>query len=208
VPAGSEGTECGQCSSQRLSHHKRNRTASPTQGGRSVVATPVSCRRLSLKRRFGGITIPSAMSENTSRAFVTLVIFVSVVTGIFAASVPSVTVEKPKARTTTGGHCRILSGGTLSGSWGPDALPTLSFVVGPQSVMADQFGANKTKYTGPGKYPNVIVAVYLGKTAREDVYGGLGTVVMNPDGHTGTFLLNDGSASGHFDCGLPPKKPD
>jgi hypothetical protein len=37
VPARSEGTECGQRNSQRLSHHDWNcRTASPTRGGRSV----------------------------------------------------------------------------------------------------------------------------------------------------------------------------
>ncbi len=72
--------------------------------------------------------------------------------------------------------------------------------------MADMMHANKGKYSGPGKYPNVIIAVYLGKTALEDTYAGLGTVTLNADGHTGSFALNNGSASGHFDCGQPPKR--
>jgi hypothetical protein len=33
---------------------------------------------------------------------------------------------------------------------------------------------------------------------------GLGTVIINSDKHSGTFTLNDKSASGHFDCGAPP----
>ena len=43
--------------------------------------------------------------------------------------------------------------------------------------MADAMHANKGRYTGPGKYPNVIIAVYLGKTALDDIYAGLGAVV-------------------------------
>jgi hypothetical protein len=33
---------------------------------------------------------------------------------------------------------------------------------------------------------------------------GLGTVIINADKHSGSFILNDKSASGHFDCGAPP----
>ncbi|HWX53847.1 MAG TPA: hypothetical protein VN176_04570 [Verrucomicrobiae bacterium] len=123
-----------------------------------------------------------------------------------AASQPTVTIDKPKSRTVTGGACRILSDDTFSGNWGPAALPTLAFTIGPGSAMADQMHANKAKYTGPGTYRNEIVAVYLGKTALEDSYMGLGTVLINADGHTGTFTLNNGSAAGHFDCGLPPAR--
>jgi hypothetical protein len=135
----------------------------------------------------------------------------SIVGGAFAifctAAQPSVTIEKPKARTVASGGCRVLSDGTFSGTWGPSALPTLAFTIGPGSTMADQMHANKAKYTGPGRYPNEIVAVYLGKTALEDSYMGLGTIVIAADGHSGTFALNDGSASGHFDCGSTPSRP-
>ena len=126
--------------------------------------------------------------------------------GTGAVAQPTVTIEKPKPRTVTGGFCRIVSDGTLSGVWGPTALPTLAFTIGPGSAMADQLHANKTKYTGPGRYTNEIVAVYLGKTALEDSYLGLGAVVIAADGHSGTFALNDGSASGRFDCGAAPSQ--
>jgi hypothetical protein len=122
------------------------------------------------------------------------------------SSQPTVTIDKPRSRTVTGGVCRILSDGTFSGNWGPSSLPTLAFTIGPGSTMADQMHANKAKFTGPGKYPNEILAVYLGKTALEDSYMGLGTIIINADDHTGTFTLNDGSAAGHFDCGLPPTR--
>ena len=134
-----------------------------------------------------------------------------IVSGAFtilcSAAQSSVTIEKPKARTVASGGCRIRSYGTFSGVWGPSALPTLAFTIGPGSSMADQMHANKAKYTGPGRYPNEIVAVYLGKTALEDSYIGLGSVVIASDGHSGTFALNDGSASGHFDCGTVPARP-
>jgi hypothetical protein len=121
-----------------------------------------------------------------------------------AASQPTAVIEKPKSRTVTGGFCRILSGDTFSGNWGPSSLPTLALTIGPGSTMADQMHANKAKFAGPGAYKNEIIAVYLGKTALEDSYMGLGTVVINADKHSGTFSLNDHSAAGHFDCGMPP----
>src|SRR5689334_1947269 len=121
-----------------------------------------------------------------------------------AAPQPTVTIEKPKARTVTGGGCRLTTAGTFGGTWGPSALPTLAFTIGPESAMADAMHASKARYTGPGSYKNEIIAVYLGKTALQDSYMGLGTVIINADGHTGKFVLNDGSAAGHFDCGAPP----
>jgi len=122
-----------------------------------------------------------------------------------AAPQPAATIDKPKSRTVTGGFCRILSNNTFSGNFGPNSsLPTLALTIGPGSAMADALHANKANFTGPGTYKNVIIAVYLGKTALEDSYMGLGTVVINADKHSGTFTLNDKSASGHFDCGVPP----
>jgi hypothetical protein len=72
--------------------------------------------------------------------------------------------------------------------------------------MADAMHANKAKFTGPGRYPNEIIAVYLGKTALDDSYGGLGTIVLSADGRSGTFELNDHKAAGHFDCGAAPSR--
>jgi hypothetical protein len=122
-----------------------------------------------------------------------------------AALQPTATIDKPKSRTVSGGFCRILSNDTFSGNFGPSSsLPALALAIGPGSAMADQLHANKAKFTGPGTYKNEIIAVYLGKTALEDSHMGLGTVVINSDKHSGTFLLNDKSAAGHFDCGGPP----
>jgi hypothetical protein len=126
--------------------------------------------------------------------------------GVAAQPPPTVTIEKPKPLTVTGGLCRILSNDTFSGNWGPSPLPTLALTIGPGSAMADAMHANKATFTGPGRYENEIIAVYLGKTALEDSYGGLGTVTIAADGHTGTFTLNDGKAAGRFDCGAVPSR--
>jgi hypothetical protein len=52
-----------------------------------------------------------------------------------------------------------------------------------------QMHANKAKFTGAGTYRNEIIAVYLGKTALEDSYLGLGTVIIHTDKHSGTFNI-------------------
>jgi hypothetical protein len=109
----------------------------------------------------------------------------------------------PKARTVNSGYCLNDHQGTLGGVFGPSTLPPLAFTIGPRSAMADQMHASKAAYTGPGKYRNVIVMVYLGKDALHDTYGGLGTVTVAADNRSGSFLLNDGSASGTWDCGRP-----
>jgi hypothetical protein len=119
----------------------------------------------------------------------------------------SVTIEKPKARTLKGGTCRILNDGTFLATYPPDALPTLAFSIGPKATMAAEMHANLAPFKGPGTYKDEILTVYLGKTASDESYGGLGTVTINPDGHTGGFTTNDGKASGHFDCGAVPTKP-
>jgi len=124
------------------------------------------------------------------------------------AAAVSATIVKPaaKARTVTTGTCRILGDGTFMASWGPDKLPTLSFTIGPHAAMSDEMHASKVPFTGAGHYANIILTAYLGATALADSYGGLGTVVFNADGHSGTFVTADGKASGRFDCGTPPKK--
>ena len=118
------------------------------------------------------------------------------------------TIQKPKTLTVTGGRCLLKADGTLGINIGPNAaMPTLAFTIGPGAFMADQMHANKAKFAGPGKYVNEIVALYLGKTALEDHYIGLGTVTVAADGRSGTFALNDGKAAGTFDCGAAPATP-
>jgi hypothetical protein len=122
-----------------------------------------------------------------------------------SAAKVNATIEKPKPRSATNGFCRILSDGTLTASWGRSDLPMLGFTIGPKAAMATEMHASTAPFAGPGRYPNEIIAVYLGSTALVDSYGGLGTVTFNADGHSGTFKLNDGKAAGRFDCGAPPK---
>jgi hypothetical protein len=110
-------------------------------------------------------------------------------------------VARPKARSVTGARCVNFHEGTLGGNFGRTDLPLVAFTIGPKSAMADQMHASKAKFTGPGSYRNVIVMVYLGKTALEDMYGGLGTVTVNSDWRTGSYTLNDGTSAGTWDCG-------
>ena len=125
-----------------------------------------------------------------------------------AGAQAKVAIEKPKTLTASGGHCLLKANGTLGVNIGPNAaMPTLALTIGPGAFMADQMHANKAKFAGPGRYDNEIVAVYLGKTALEDSYVGLGTVTVAADGKSGTFALNDGKAAGSFDCGAAPTKP-
>ena len=125
-----------------------------------------------------------------------------------AGAQANATIQKPKTVTATGGRCLLKADGTLGVNIGPNtSMPTLAFTVGPGAFMADQMHANKAKFAGPGKYVNEIIAVYLGKTALEDSYMGLGTVTVAADGRSGTFALNDGKAAGTFDCGAAPTKP-
>jgi hypothetical protein len=123
--------------------------------------------------------------------------------GRATAQAPSATatIDKPKALTVSSGHCLKRSDGTLGAVFGPDALPPLAFTIGPGSAMADAMHASKVPFTGPGLYKNVIVMLYLGKTATQDAYGGLGSVTVSADGKSGTFVLNDKSASGRWSCG-------
>jgi hypothetical protein len=121
---------------------------------------------------------------------------------------PTATIQKPKALTVTGGRCQMKEDGTLGVNIGPNAaMPTVAFTIGPGAFMADEMHANKAKFTGPGKYANEVIAVYLGKTALQDSYIGLGTVTVAADNKSGTFALNDRKAAGTFDCGAAPVKP-
>jgi len=156
-----------------------------------------------------GPSMAVPMTTGSTPATIAVMIQHIVLTALVAASLAATaTIQKPKARTVTGGVCRLAADGTLGGNFGPNAsLPTLAWTIGPGAAMASQLHANVAKYAGPGSYANEIIAVYLGKTALEDSYLGLGTIVIAPDGKSGTFALNDKSASGTFDCGAVPARP-
>ena len=132
----------------------------------------------------------------------------AVATALAWSAQPTATIQKPKVLTVTGGRCQMKADGTLGVNIGPNAaMPTVAFTIGPGAFMAEQLHANKAKFTGPGTYVNEIIALYLGKTALEDSYIGLGTVTVAADGKSGSFALNDGKAAGTFECGAAPAKP-
>jgi len=137
-----------------------------------------------------------------------VLIAVAVAVVPLAATPPTATIQKPKAQTVSGGICRLTTDGTTLGvNIGPNAaLPAVALTIGPGSAMADQMHANKAAFAGAGRYANEIIALYLGKTALDDSYMGLGTVTIAADGKSGSFALNDGKAAGTFDCGAPPSK--
>lgn len=135
------------------------------------------------------------------------VVVLAMLVAAAAAASPTATIRKPTPRTVTGGRCLLGADGTFGGNFGPNAsLPVLALTIGPGSAMADVMHANKTKFAGPGRYTNEIIAVYLGKTALDDTHIGLGTVVIAADGKSGTFVLDDNSAAGTFDCGAVPTR--
>jgi hypothetical protein len=138
----------------------------------------------------------------------TFSIVMAAIVALLVAAQPTATIQKPKAQTVTGGICRLTEdGSTLGVNIGPNpAMPALALTVGPRAAMADAMHANTAKFAGPGQYKNELMALYLGKTALEDSYLGLGTVTIAADGKSGTFALNDGKAAGTFACGAPPVK--
>src|SRR5947209_1342041 len=84
--------------------------------------------------------------------------------------------ERNEMATVSGGMCRVTADGVLGVNVGPNPqLPTLALTIGPAPRSATMH-ANMAKFTGPGTYANEVITVYLGKTALEDAYLGLGTV--------------------------------
>jgi hypothetical protein len=108
---------------------------------------------------------------------------------------------KPAGRGVNGARCLNDHQGTLGGVFGRSELPLLAFTINPPESVARMMGTSKVKFTGPGTYKDVGVMAYLGKTALEETYGGLGTITVNADWRSGTFSTNDGKTSGTWDCG-------
>jgi len=112
--------------------------------------------------------------------------------------------EKPTAQTVSGGQCRLDEKKTTLGAafpGAPDAKkPYLTFSIGPATFMAQETHASMSPYHGPATYSDVLMSGNDGSS-----FAGLGTVKINADAKSGTFALNDGTASGTFDCGTTPR---
>ncbi len=120
------------------------------------------------------------------------------------AAVPSqagARIEAPFKREIAGAQCYSGSG-KYAGDVGfvfPDrSTRALAFTIGP---LRDGYspGQDRNKpYSGPGRYTNIGIS---GKAESGKTSAGFGVVTVNADEQTGTFRLNDGSASGSWNCG-------
>jgi hypothetical protein len=116
-------------------------------------------------------------------------------------------IDKPFQAQITGAQCVYVPSshpGFAGFLFPPDApnptSATLGFTLGPNPQVG-QDAAHNPPYTGPGHYAHIILA---GSTPDgKQSFGDFGTVIINADKQTGTFVTDDGTASGSFDCGFP-----
>lgn len=79
----------------------------------------------------------------------------------------------------------------------------LSFTIGPLRDGMSPGQENNRPYSGPGKYTKIGIN---GKAANGKRFFGYGAVTVNADEQTGSFQLDNGSASGTWDCGHKLKR--
>ena len=115
-------------------------------------------------------------------------------------------VEKPKRHAFGSGSCVRVTDGSFLGEWFNRDGTLLKVSIGPtgMGLIDDVTPRNKAPYTGPGQYKDVLVKFSLGGRPGNLVVGH-STVTVNPDGQTGRFDFNDGSAAGTWDCGKDSK---
>jgi hypothetical protein len=114
--------------------------------------------------------------------------------GVAAAAGASAKLVKPVAMSINSGACESDGEGTVGANFGN----ALAFNIGPKTGGANVLKMNTTPYKGSGTYTKVIISGYPGKG---HTFFGLGTVVVKADRRTGTFVTDDGKASGSWDCG-------
>jgi len=111
-------------------------------------------------------------------------------------------IEKPFQQQLSGAECYSGGSGKYAGNVAlgfPNRSDrVLAFTIGP---LRDGYspGQEKNKpYDGAGTYPNIGIAL-MPSTGKPIV--GFGTITVNPDLQSGSFALNDGSATGTWNCG-------
>ena len=116
------------------------------------------------------------------------------VSGVSAAASAGAKLDRPVAMTINSGSCESDGHGTI----GANFRAALAFNIGPKTGGAAFLKMNMAPYRGPGTYTKVIISGYPDKG---HTFFGLGTVVVNVDRRTGTFVTDDGAASGAWNCG-------
>jgi hypothetical protein len=123
-----------------------------------------------------------------------------------------VTFDKPTTGRISGAQCDASTDPSQPGVVG-FGFPTrdvtsaaLAFSIGPiPGAAGAATGASQNpRYNGPGTYSNIGMG---GKTPDGRPIAGVGSVVVNADEQTGTWTLNDNSASGTWDCGKKIPRP-
>jgi hypothetical protein len=111
-------------------------------------------------------------------------------------------IEKPVSARVSGGYCRNDGKGTVGGVFPSSEDVRLAFSIGPGTYSAvPNAKQSKDPYTGPGTYKNVMMSINAGNRSKPNWIAGLGTIVVNRDGRTGSFKTDGGTASGTWDCG-------
>jgi hypothetical protein len=120
------------------------------------------------------------------------------------AAVPSqagARILAPFKREIAGAQCYSGSGkyaGDVGFGFPDRSTRALAFTIGPLRDGYSPGQENNKPYAGPGKYTNIGIS---GKAEDGKTLAGFGVVIVNADEQTGTFRLNDGSASGSWNCG-------
>jgi hypothetical protein len=136
------------------------------------------------------------------QSFITLAAVVLAAMPMAGADTTGAVIEKPVSAHVNGAYCRNDGKGTVGGVFPSSEDVRLAFSIGPGTYSAvPNSKQSKQPYTGSGTYKNVMMSINAGNRAKPNWIAGLGTIVVNRDGRTGSFKTDDGAASGTWDCG-------
>lgn len=110
-------------------------------------------------------------------------------------------IDKPFKTQVNGAECYSGAGkyaGVVAFGFPNRATRALAFTIGPLKDALSPGQENNKPYSGPGDYQKIGIS---GKSQDGKTFVGFGTVTVNPDEQSGTFKLDNGSASGTWDCG-------
>ena len=118
-----------------------------------------------------------------------------------AASSGGARIDKPFKRQVTGAQCYAGAGkyaGVVGFGFPDRSTRALAFTIGPLKDALSPGQENNKPYSGPGEYKKIGIA---GKSEDGKTFVGFGTITVNADEQSGTFKLDNGSASGTWECG-------
>jgi len=110
-------------------------------------------------------------------------------------------IDKPFKRQVTGAQCYGGAGkyaGLVAFGFPDRSTRALAFTIGPLRDALSPGQENNKPYNGPENYTNIGIS---GKSEDGKTFVGYGTITINADEQTGTFKLDNGSASGTWNCG-------